>query len=85
MSQLFVFLHFEVLFTYVLSNLFQRDRLFEKRMRKKGFVVKNMKEDGACLFRAVSDQVYGDQEMHDFVRKQCMDYIVRILIIYFTV
>lgn len=53
----------------------ERDRIFEKRMRKKGFVVKNMKEDGACLFRAVSDQVYGDQEMHDFVRKQCMDYI----------
>lgn len=45
-------------------------------MRKRGFVVKNMKEDGACLFRAVSDQVFGDQEMHDIVRKQCMDYIV---------
>lgn len=48
-------------------------------MRNRGFVVKNMKEDGACLFRAVSDQVFGDQEIHDVVRKQCMDYIVRIL------
>lgn len=35
-----------------------------------------MGEDGACLFRAVSDQVYGDQEMHSIVRKHCMDYIV---------
>lgn len=35
-----------------------------------------MGEDGACLFRAVSDQVYGDQEMHSTVRKHCMDYIV---------
>lgn len=45
-------------------------------MRKKGFIVKKMDEDGACLFRAVADQVYGDQEMHGVVRKHCMDYIV---------
>ncbi|XP_041035511.1 OTU domain-containing protein 5-A [Carcharodon carcharias] len=36
-----------------------------------------MKEDGACLFRAVADQVYGDQDMHDVVRKHCMDYLVK--------
>lgn len=41
-----------------------------------GFIVKKMGEDGACLFRAVADQVYGDQEMHGVVRKHCMDYIV---------
>jgi len=45
-------------------------------MRKKGFIIKKMGEDGACLFRAVADQVYGDQEMHGIVRKHCMDYIV---------
>ncbi|XP_033214680.1 OTU domain-containing protein 5-A isoform X3 [Belonocnema kinseyi] len=53
----------------------ERDRWFEKRMRKVGFIVKKMGEDGACLFRAVADQVYGDQEMHGVVRKHCMDYI----------
>ncbi|KAK9300378.1 hypothetical protein QLX08_006918 [Tetragonisca angustula] len=53
----------------------ERDRWFEKRMRKMGFIVKKMGEDGACLFRAVADQVYGDQEMHGVVRKHCMDYI----------
>ncbi|XP_011332572.1 OTU domain-containing protein 5-A isoform X3 [Ooceraea biroi] len=53
----------------------ERDRWFEKRMRKKGFIIKKMGEDGACLFRAVADQVYGDQEMHGIVRKHCMDYI----------
>jgi hypothetical protein len=37
-----------------------------------------MEEDGACLFRAVADQVYGDQEMHAIVRSHCMDYIVSI-------
>ncbi len=45
-------------------------------MRKRGFIIKRMGEDGACLFRAVSDQIYGDQEMHSMVRKHCMDYIV---------
>lgn len=47
---------------------------------KKGFVIKQMKEDGACLFRAVSDQIYGDEDMHSTIRSHCMDYIVSIRI-----
>lgn len=38
-----------------------------------------MVEDGACLFRAIADQVYGDQEMHSVVRTHCMDYIVGLI------
>uniref|UniRef100_A0A3B4E3F8 ubiquitinyl hydrolase 1 n=1 Tax=Pygocentrus nattereri TaxID=42514 RepID=A0A3B4E3F8_PYGNA len=56
----------------------QQEQWFEKALKeKKGFVIKRMKEDGACLFRAVADQVYGDQDMHDVVRKHCMDYLVK--------
>ena len=40
-------------------------------------MIKKMGEDGACLFRAVADQLYGDEEMHQAVRTQCLDYIVR--------
>uniref|UniRef100_A0A8C6XNX5 ubiquitinyl hydrolase 1 n=1 Tax=Naja naja TaxID=35670 RepID=A0A8C6XNX5_NAJNA len=55
----------------------QQEHRFEKALReKKGFIIKQMKEDGACLFRAVADQVYGDQDMHEVVRKHCMDYLV---------
>lgn len=54
----------------------QRERRFEKKIRKKGLIIKSMGEDGACLFRAVADQVYGDQDMHSVVRRHCMDYIV---------
>ncbi|XP_071439005.1 OTU domain-containing protein 5-B [Hetaerina americana] len=54
----------------------ERDRRFEKRLRKKGWIIKQMGEDGACLFRAVADQVFGDQEMHSIVRNQCMDFLV---------
>ncbi|XP_021924157.1 OTU domain-containing protein 5 [Zootermopsis nevadensis] len=53
----------------------ERDRWFEKSIRRKGFIIKQMEQDGACLFRAVADQVYGDQEMHATVRSHCMDYI----------
>ncbi len=31
-----------------------------------------------CFYHLIliADQVYGDQDMHDVVRKQCMDYLV---------
>ncbi|KAK8785644.1 hypothetical protein V5799_007993 [Amblyomma americanum] len=60
----------------VLTSL-QREYHFEKKLLKKGLMIKNMGEDGACLFRAVADQVYGDQEMHKAVRKLCMDYMAK--------
>ena len=64
--------------TFTLCCFLQRDRRFEKLMRKRGFIIKQMGQDGACLFRSVADQVYGDQEMHAVVRNHCMDYIVSI-------
>ncbi|KAM7428611.1 OTU domain-containing protein 5 [Porites harrisoni] len=54
------------------------ERQFEQALKeKKGFIVKKMGQDGACLFRAVADQVYGDQEMHSEVRRHCMDYMLK--------
>ncbi|GAB6033761.1 hypothetical protein CHUAL_013885 [Chamberlinius hualienensis] len=53
------------------------EMIFEKKLRKKGLIIKMMCQDGACLFRAVADQVYGDQEMHPIVRKHCMDYMAK--------
>ncbi|XP_068206851.1 OTU domain-containing protein 5-B isoform X2 [Palaemon carinicauda] len=55
----------------------EKERRFEKKMKKKNLIIKKMREDGACLFRAIADQVYGDQDMHSCVRKHCMDYIAR--------
>lgn len=54
----------------------KREEHFEKLLAKKNLVIKQMEQDGACLFRAVADHVYGDQEMHGVVRGHCMDYIV---------
>lgn len=63
---------------YDQKNLSELEMRFACALKeKKGFVIKPVQEDGACLFRAVSDQVFGDEEMHATVRQNCMDYIVK--------
>lgn len=54
----------------------QKEKHFEALLKeKKGYIIKRSGEDGACLFRSVADQLYGDQEMHSVVRGYCMDYM----------
>ncbi|KAK7488560.1 hypothetical protein BaRGS_00020177 [Batillaria attramentaria] len=51
---------------------------FEQALKEnKGYIIKKMGEDGACLFRAVADQIYGDQEMNSSVRNMCIDYMAK--------
>lgn len=38
-------------------------------------IIKRSSGDGNCLFRSVSDQLYGDEKYHGEIRKLCMDYI----------
>lgn len=60
------------------DNIDELEIWFETSLKeKKGFTIKKMGEDGACLFRAVADQVYGDQEMHAVIRKSCVDYMAK--------
>eukprot|EP00117_Sycon_ciliatum_P028391 scpid44628/ scgid1764/ OTU domain-containing protein 5-A; Deubiquitinating enzyme A len=60
----------------LISN--EKEKQFEQLLLKElGFVIRKMRGDGACLFRAVAEQVYGDQEFHGSVRKCCMDYILQ--------
>lgn len=56
----------------------ERDRQFAKTMSDRGFVIEEIAEDGACLFRSISLQIFGDQDMHEIIRQQTMDYIVSI-------
>jgi hypothetical protein len=57
-------------------NIQELEENFRRSLKeKKGFIIRPMKEDGACLFRAVADQIYGDEEMHLTIRTHCMDYI----------
>lgn len=43
--------------------------------KRRGLVVRRVKGDGACLFRAVADQLYGDEERHSDVRRDVVMYI----------
>ena len=63
--------------TWTPEQLNDMERRFEKKLRKKGLAIMKMGEDGACLFRSVADQVYGDEEMHSLVRKLCCDYMTK--------
>uniref|UniRef100_A0A0K0DKW0 ubiquitinyl hydrolase 1 n=1 Tax=Angiostrongylus cantonensis TaxID=6313 RepID=A0A0K0DKW0_ANGCA len=45
--------------------------------RTRGFEIKVVRGDGSCMFRAVADQIYADEGMHDEVRRLCMDYMER--------
>ncbi|XP_077994967.1 OTU domain-containing protein 5-B-like [Glandiceps talaboti] len=70
--------HDTVFFPGQEQDVDEMERRFEKALEeKRGFIIKKMVPDGACLFRAVADQVYGDQEMHSIVRNHCMDYMVK--------
>ncbi|KAK9889309.1 hypothetical protein WA026_004590 [Henosepilachna vigintioctopunctata] len=55
----------------------RRDDFFKRCIASLGYEIKQMNEDGACLFRSIADQVYGDQECHFQVRQDCMNYIVK--------
>ncbi|KAF5400873.1 OTU domain-containing protein 5-A [Paragonimus heterotremus] len=46
-------------------------------MEKKGWKIVIVQADGACLFRSVSHQIFGDEEKHDVVRKQVVDYMLQ--------
>ncbi|GMR48023.1 hypothetical protein PMAYCL1PPCAC_18218 [Pristionchus mayeri] len=54
----------------------EMERNFESRLKdERGLDIKKMVGDGACLFRGVSHQIYGDEGMHGEVRRLCLDYM----------
>ncbi|KHJ88675.1 OTU-like cysteine protease [Oesophagostomum dentatum] len=56
----------------------QMDADFARLLKRtRGFEIKQVRGDGSCMFRAVADQLYADQEMHGEVRRLCMDYMAR--------
>jgi len=46
-----------------------------KILGRKGLKIVPMANDGNCMFRAVAHQLYGNQEKHDLIRKNCVDYM----------
>ena len=53
----------------------EQELKFQYLMKKNNFEIIEIDGDGNCLFRAVSDQVYGSDEYHEIIRQKCMDYL----------
>ena len=49
---------------------------FLNLLHKNNFQIKEVSGDGNCLFRSISDQVYGTDKYHEMIREKCMDYLV---------
>ena len=49
---------------------------YAAELYKSGFVIRTVEGDGNCLFRAISDQIYGTEKFHAEIRGYCLKYIV---------
>ena len=48
---------------------------FAAKLLAKGLRIASMGEDGNCLFRSVSHQVYGKEDFHDVLRAKCVAHL----------
>jgi len=64
--------------THSKKDLNEKDEeieLIDSKLKQRGLIRIQIPKDGACLFRSVSQQIYGTQEVHYRVRKECVDYL----------
>jgi hypothetical protein len=54
-----------------------RERAFLEKLEARGLHVFAIEGDGNCLFRAVSHQLYLEQDMHDELRARCVEHLIR--------
>lgn len=53
-----------------------QEQNFRKNIEKSNFFIKETEGDGNCMFRSISDQIYGNEEYHKIIREKCMDYLL---------
>ena len=51
------------------------DEKFIKELENLGYFIKEVKGDGNCLFRSVSEQIEGDENNHQIYRQKCVEYM----------
>ena len=60
---------------FIKLNKDQEEKI-KNNLEKLSFFIKIMGGDGNCMFRAVSDQIYGNEEYHNIIREKCMKYLL---------
>ena len=51
------------------------DEKFVEELKKIGFYIKEVKGDGNCLFRSVSEQLEGNENNYEIYRQKCVEYM----------
>ena len=54
----------------------KQENKFRENISNMNLFIKDIVGDGNCMFRAISDQVYGNEEKYDLLRQKCMDYLL---------
>ena len=57
-------------------NKNQENKFREKIYTNLHLFIKDVQGDGNCMFRAISDQIYGNEDFHEIIREKCMDYLL---------
>ena len=60
---------------FITLNKDQEEKI-KDNIEKLDFFIKKMEGDGNCMFRAVSDQIYGNEDYHNIIREKCMKYLL---------
>ena len=60
---------------FITLNKDQEEKIKDE-LEKLDFFIKTIEGDGNCMFRAVSDQIYGNEEYHGIIREKCMEYLL---------
>lgn len=50
---------------------------YDKFLDLEGFYRKHTARDATCLFRTISEQLYDNQEYHEQIRKDCVNYLIK--------
>lgn len=58
-----------------LNQIRKQELAFIRKLYASGFFVKKMDEDGNCLYRAISDQLYGTPNYYKEIRNVCATYL----------
>ena len=61
---------------YGYSSLSSKETAFEERMEAIGLHIVQVEADGNCLFRALANQIYCDENRHKELRLQCIEHML---------
>jgi hypothetical protein len=57
------------------NSLDEELQILDAKLKSRGLIRHQIPKDGACLFRAVAEYIYGSQTLHSKIRNETVDYL----------